>query len=63
MKRLNIKVEQEYFFTTTVSEEFEKEDFLVEFFIDSPNPLTEEMPIKITRDFDELIDFFEQLDE
>jgi hypothetical protein len=59
----NEKINQEYFFTTTVSDELEKGDFIVEFFTNPPNPSSEEMPIKITKNFDDLIDFFEQLDK
>jgi hypothetical protein len=55
--------DQEYLFTTTVLDELEKGDFIVEFFTNSPNPSSDDIPIKITKNFDELIDFFEQLDE
>jgi hypothetical protein len=63
MPSSNEKINQEYFFTTTVSDELEKGDFIVEFFTKTPNPSSDDMPIKITKNFDDLIDFFEQLDE
>jgi hypothetical protein len=63
MGSINENTNQIYYFTTTVSEEHEKEDFMVEFFTNQPDQSSEDLPIKITKTFDELIDFFEQLDE
>jgi hypothetical protein len=63
MSSLNENTNQIYYFTTTVSEKHEKEDFMVEFFTNQPDESSEDSPIKITKNFDELIDFFEQLDE
>jgi hypothetical protein len=59
----NEKTNEAYFFTTTVSNELKKEDFIVEFFTYPPSASSDDMPIKITKNFDELLDFIEQLDE
>ena len=61
--KLHEKVSQDYFFSTTVSDDLEKEDFIIEFFSNPPNASSVDAPIKITKNFDELIDFIEQLDE
>jgi hypothetical protein len=63
MSSLNENTNPIYYFTTTVSEEHEQEDFIIEFFTDQPDHSSEDSPIKITKTFDELIDFLEQLDE
>jgi hypothetical protein len=63
MSSINENPNQIYYFSTTVSEDHEKEDFIVEFFTNQPDHSSEDLPIKITKTFDELIDFLEQLDE
>jgi hypothetical protein len=63
MSSLNENTNQIYYFTTTVSEEHEQDDFIIEFFTNQPDDSSEDLPFKITKTFDELIDFLEQLDE
>jgi hypothetical protein len=62
MYRSNEKTNQEYYFTTTVSENLEKDVFVVEFYTDPPKPSSDDLPFKVTKNFDELIAFFEKLD-
>jgi hypothetical protein len=62
MFRSNEKANQEYYFTTTVSEYLEKDDFVVEFYTNPPNPSSSDVPFKVTKNFDELIAFIEKLD-
>jgi hypothetical protein len=53
-------IEYQFRFTTDVTDSTEKEEFVLEFFPNTDGPL--ETPAKITRSFEELINFFEQLD-
>jgi hypothetical protein len=53
---------QTYMFSTDVSTPADQE-FVVEFYQCLVDDLPEKLPYKITKNFDELIDFFEQMDE
>ncbi|OLS38570.1 hypothetical protein BTR25_14225 [Bacillus sp. MRMR6] len=54
------ELEYQYRFTTHVTDNSEKDEFILEFFSNIDGPLG--IPAKITKSFDELINFFEQLD-
>lgn len=60
--RSNENANQEYYFTTTISEYIEKDDFVVEFYMNPPNPSSNDLPFKVTKNFDELIAFIEKFD-
>ncbi|WML31340.1 hypothetical protein RCG24_05550 [Neobacillus sp. OS1-32] len=49
--------QKEYQFSTFVNESVDRNEFVIEFF---PSDPSNDSP-KVTRNFDELIDFFEQL--
>jgi secreted protein with Ig-like and vWFA domain len=53
---------QTYSFSTDVSAPADQE-FVVEFFQCLMDDVPEKFPYKVTKNFDELIDFFEQMDE
>jgi hypothetical protein len=53
-------IEYQYRFTTDITDSTEKDEFILEFFSNNDGPL--DTPAKITRSFEELINFFEQLD-
>ncbi|NWQ43784.1 hypothetical protein MLOOGBEN_24085 [Bacillus sp. EB106-08-02-XG196] len=53
---------QTYMFSTDVSDAAYQE-FVVEFYQCLMDDLPEKFPYKVTRNFDELIDFFEEMDE
>ncbi|CEG27396.1 hypothetical protein [Bacillus sp. B-jedd] len=53
----------EFVFSTSVTPNTSKEEFIVEFFPYTPDWSCMGQPTKITRNFEELIDFFEELEE
>ncbi|WP_179292517.1 hypothetical protein [Bacillus sp. 7884-1] len=53
---------QTYMFSTDVSTPADQE-FVVEFYQCLMDDIPEKFPYKVTKNFDELIDFFEQMDE
>ncbi|MEH6995729.1 hypothetical protein V7075_24020 [Neobacillus drentensis] len=53
---------QNYMFSTDVSTPADQE-FVVEFYQCLMDDIPEKFPYKVTKNFDELIDFFEQMDE
>jgi hypothetical protein len=53
---------QTYMFSTDVSAAADQE-FVVEFYQCLMDDLPEKFPYKVTKNFDELLDFFEQMDE
>jgi hypothetical protein len=53
---------QTYLFSTDVSTLADQE-FVVEFYQCLMDDIPEKFPYKVTKNFDELIDFFEQMDE
>ncbi|MEH7010909.1 hypothetical protein V7087_08810 [Neobacillus niacini] len=53
---------QTYMFSTEVAAAADQE-FVVEFYQCLIDDLPEKFPYKVTKNFDELIDFFEQMDE
>lgn len=53
---------QTYMFSTDVSTPANQE-FVVEFYQCLMDDIPEKFPYKVTKNFDELIDFFEQMDE
>jgi hypothetical protein len=55
-------VNQTYIFSTDVTAE-ETHEFVVEFYQCLMDDLPERFPYKVTKNFDELIDFFEQMEE
>ncbi|CAM3727595.1 hypothetical protein GCM10009865_27370 [Aeromicrobium ponti] len=61
MKNTEMIKEQSYIFTTSVTEASPKEDFLVELFEFCPNMNCDGLPIIVEKDFDELIDFIEEM--
>lgn len=58
-----VSLQKEYIFSTIVSEKNQEDDFVVEFFSCKTSKRNECQPIKVTHNFDELIDFFEELDD
>ena len=54
-------VKQELIFSTVVSESTDVNDFIVEFM--SPEETTGLSPIKVTRNFDELLQFLDDLED
>ncbi|MFP7298094.1 hypothetical protein [Neobacillus niacini] len=54
---------QSYMFTTEVSSTPADQEFVVKFYQCLVDDLPEKFPCKITKNFDELIDFFEKMDE
>lgn len=55
--------EQDYIFSTIVSEKTQENDFVIEFFSCEISEQNVFQPIKITHNFDELIDFFEAMED
>ncbi len=53
------KVRQDFIFSTVVSDSDEVNEFVVEFYSEE----MEGSPAKITRNFDELIDFLNEMEE
>lgn len=53
---------QTYIFSTDVSPA-DYQEFTVEFYQSLHDDLPEKFPYKVTKNFDELIDFFEEMDE
>jgi hypothetical protein len=53
-------VNQTYLFSTDVKAG--DEEFVVEFYQCLTNDVPEKFPYKVTKNFDELIDFFEEMD-
>jgi len=53
---------QTYLFSTDISTVADQE-FVVEFYQCLMDDVPEKFPYKVTKNFDELIDFFEQMDE
>ncbi|MCM3567725.1 hypothetical protein [Neobacillus mesonae] len=49
-------IPQEYIFSTYVTSNANPNEFFVEFFLDEPGG---NLPIKVTRNFDELMDFLD----
>ncbi|MBT2689613.1 hypothetical protein J7I93_15585 [Bacillus sp. ISL-47] len=62
MKNTELIKEQSYSFTTSVTEASQKEDFIVELFEFGPDMDSEGLPLKVLTNFDELIDFIEEMD-
>ncbi|MCM2532516.1 hypothetical protein NDK43_09120 [Neobacillus pocheonensis] len=56
-------LKQEYIFKSIVSEKASENEFVVEFFSCDTNVQNECQPLKVTHNFDELIDFFEELED
>jgi hypothetical protein len=56
------ELNRSYIFSTEVSEAVDNE-FVVEFYQCLMDELPEKYPNKVTKNFDELIDFFENMDE
>ncbi|MEH7109634.1 hypothetical protein [Bacillus sp. JJ1764] len=54
------KVKQEYLFSSDVSDTTDVNDFIVEFYCDD---LVDSTPVIITRNFDDLIEFFDAIEE
>lgn len=52
-----------FIFSTNVTEATTENEFIVEIFHYLSDTLQESTPIKVTNTFDEIIDFFEQLDK
>ncbi|MEC1524180.1 hypothetical protein P9D43_19440 [Neobacillus niacini] len=52
---------QTYLFSTDVTDD-ENHEFVVEFYQCLMDDLPEKFPYKVTKTFDELIDFFEEMD-
>lgn len=55
-----LKVKPEYIFSSDVSDSTDVNEFIVEFFCDD---LVDGTPVKITRNFDDLIEFFDAIEE
>lgn len=51
-----------FIFSTNVTEATTEDEFIVEIFHYLTDASQESMPIKVTHTFDEIIDFFEQMD-
>jgi hypothetical protein len=61
MEGINMqKVEHEYIFSTAVSDSTDVNEFVIEFYSGNES---EEPPIRVTRNFNELIEFLEEMDE
>lgn len=54
------KIEQDYLFSTVVSDSTDVNEFIVEF---SPSETSETEQKKVTRDFDELLEFLIDMDQ
>lgn len=54
------KVDQAYMFSTAVSDSKDRNEFVIEFYSGNGS---EESPIRVMRNFEELIDFLETMDE
>lgn len=54
-------VNQTYLFSTDVTDD-DTHEFVVEFYQCLMDDLPEKFPYKVTKTFDELIDFFEEMD-
>ena len=52
-----------FVFTTNVSEAAKENEFVIEIFRCLTDITPESIPIKVTHNFDELIDFFEQINK
>lgn len=50
-----------YFFTTSVSSQSDKDEFLLNFYQIGNDCIQNNTPIRSTKDFDELIDFLEEM--
>lgn len=55
-------VKQEYQYSTVVAESTKVDEFIVEFTPLFTDVGLEDIPVKITRNFDELLDFLESID-
>jgi hypothetical protein len=55
------KRKKQYMFSIDISDNTENE-FLIEFYPCLKDELPDILPCKVTKNFDELIDFFEQMD-
>lgn len=55
--------QNDFVFSTSVKSNPSKEEFIVEFFPYTPDWNCMGQPTKITRNFEELIGFFEEMDE
>ncbi|NRD79609.1 hypothetical protein HPT25_19800 [Bacillus sp. BRMEA1] len=53
------KIGHEYIFSTELTKSTDINEFIIEFYCENES---EESPVKVTRNFDELLDFFEELD-
>ncbi|RHW42150.1 hypothetical protein D1B31_05805 [Neobacillus notoginsengisoli] len=53
----------DFVFSTSVTPNPSKEEFIVEFYPCTPDLECNGKPIKITRNFEELIDFIEEMEE
>lgn len=58
-----IELKQELRFSTTVSDTTPENEFIVEFFTGEETNGTEGCLIKITHNFDELLDFLDELEQ
>jgi hypothetical protein len=56
-------IKEEMAFSTVVLPTGPKDEFIVEFFSYTPNWENSAAPVKVTTNFDELISFFEVLEE
>jgi hypothetical protein len=56
-------IKQAYFFSTIVSESTKNDEFTVEFSPNTTNGETECLSMKVTNNFDELLDFLDEMDE
>ena len=54
---------QAYIYSTIVSESTQKDDFIVEFSLFTSDGETLDPSVKITKDFDELLDFLAEIDK
>jgi hypothetical protein len=54
-------VKQDLFFSSIVSDNTDVDDFIIEFI--SPEESSNHSPIKITRNFDELLEFLDEFDD
>lgn len=61
MENLIEKKNDEYIFSTSVSNQTKQDEFIIEFYPKNKTPI--DNGIKMTRNFEELIDFLEQLEE
>ncbi|MDZ5472736.1 hypothetical protein SM124_13465 [Bacillus sp. 31A1R] len=62
MKKVT-KSNKQYIFSSSVSETNKENEFTVEFFQCTPEMNQEDNPYKVTNNFDELLNFLEELEE